>query len=563
MNRTTALTGELPFVVLIAAVLALPLSFLLLWVYRRAVLRSMRARSGPSVTGPVEATAPQASSLGFSFLEASGPLPVVPQIERLWRKAKHGPWQAAMVYAWAGGCYAVLMSLGWLIATRDNFGTVKFLWLFWNYLWPLVLTVNLVAGSTRRWKSYVVAAYFAVLAALGVIALLLSNKLTIRQLGVYFLVTNGPPTVLLLTFLARRIRAVGPLVLTFCVIAATGSVIGLGVVSRDQRLLRFVAQAGSRLRLSGVADFYLLIIVGFVIFGVLGWVALQLVRRRYEHKRISDQSLTIDSIWLLFGVVQSVGVVFEGWWWIFSGPVAFAAYKLVAGIGFQIASRSRAEDSPPPKLLLLRVFSLGRRSERLFDALSKHWLRVGSIRLIAGPDLATSTVEPHEFLDFLSGRLARRFIDGHQTLDLRLSEMDTRPDWDGRFRVTDFFCHDDTWRMAVVRLIGESSAVLMDLRGFSRENSGCRYEIAELLNVAPLPRLIFVIDGTTDVSLLEQVTRESWSRLRSSSPNRDRATAQVGLFRLTGFRSGELERLLHQLCAATVSEPAGGLSAAG
>jgi hypothetical protein len=39
-----------------------------------------------------------------------------------------------------------------------------------------------------------------------------------------------------------------------------------------------------------------------------------------------------------------------------------------------------------------------------------------------GPDLATTTVEPHEFLGFLSGKLARRFIDGPETLDLRLSE---------------------------------------------------------------------------------------------------------------------------------------------
>jgi hypothetical protein len=55
---------------------------------------------------------------------------------------------------------------------------------------------------------------------------------------------------------------------------------------------------------------------------------------------------------------------------------------------------------------------LGKVSQRLFDALDKHWRHVGSIQMIAGPDLATTTVEPHEFLDFLRGRLARRFIDG-------------------------------------------------------------------------------------------------------------------------------------------------------
>ena len=77
---------------------------------------------------------------------------------------------------------------------------------------------------------------------------------------------------------------------------------------------------------------------------------------------------------------------------------------------------------------------------------------MGQIRLIAGPDLATSTVEPHEFLDFLSGKLGRRFISGPETLARRLSETEQRRDFDGRYRVDDFFCHDDTWQMVLKRL---------------------------------------------------------------------------------------------------------------
>ena len=81
-----------------------------------------------------------------------------------------------------------------------------------------------------------------------------------------------------------------------------------------------------------------------------------------------------------------------------------------------------------PRLLLLRVFALGRRSESLYDSLGKSWRAVGSMQLIAGPDLATSTIEPHEFLDFVSGRLDRRFIDTGGSLDLRIDQMDLAPD---------------------------------------------------------------------------------------------------------------------------------------
>jgi hypothetical protein len=161
------------------------------------------------------------------------------------------------------------------------------------------------------------------------------------------------------------------------------------------------------------------------------------------------------------------------------------------------------------------VFSLGKRSERLFDALGKYWRHAGSIRLIAGPyDLATMTVEPHEFLDFLSRKLAHRFIDGPQTLDLRISEMDTERDQDGRFRVNDFFCYDDTWRMVLSRLSGESDAVHMDLRSFSPLNAGGAYEIEVLINVVRLDRVVFVIDATTDERFLRKTVQESWNRMK-------------------------------------------------
>jgi hypothetical protein len=61
------------------------------------------------------------------------------------------------------------------------------------------------------------------------------------------------------------------------------------------------------------------------------------------------------------------------------------------------------------------VFSLAKRSERLFDAFGAHWRYLGPIQLISGPDLATTTIEPHEFLEFLTGKLARRFIGNRET----------------------------------------------------------------------------------------------------------------------------------------------------
>src|SRR5262245_54598188 len=218
--------------------------------------------------------------------------------------------------------------------------------------------------------------------------------------------------------------------------------------------------------------------------------------------------------------------------------VAIAIYKVLTLSGFTLLRQPSWMPQSNLNLLLLRVFSLGKRSARLFDNFGKLWRYVGTVRLIAGPDLARSTVEPHEFLDFLRGKLSRRFISGPETLAQRLAEMDSNRDFDGRYRVADFYCHEDTWRMVFNRLARDSDAVLMDLRGFAASNSGVIFEINELLNFVPLDRVVFVIDGTTDESLLHNTVAKAWAALAVTSPNRTMSAPQVTLFRLTGKGEG-------------------------
>jgi hypothetical protein len=119
----------------------------------------------------------------------------------------------------------------------------------------------------------------------------------------------------------------------------------------------------------------------------------------------------------------------------------------------------------------------------------------------------------------------------------RLVETKQRRDFDGRYRVDDFFCHDDTWQMVLKRLARESDAVLMDLRGFLPGNLGCVFEINELLNVVSLDRVVFVIDDTTDFGFLQDILAQGWEALSVDSPNRSLAEPRVLLFRLTGERS--------------------------
>lgn len=302
-------------------------------------------------------------------------------------------------------------------------------------------------------------------------------------------------------------------------LSISGSIILLSMLQQDQAILLSVANIGFSLGLGANGLFWTLNLIGFIVFAVPGWYLLNWIRRQYRNKRANDRSLLLDSLWFLFGLSYAISLVFEGEIWIFSGLAAFAAYKLMVHSGFMIMERIRAF-APPARLLVLRVFSLGKRSESLFDAITRHWRYLGHVQLITGPDLATTTMDPDEFFDIMRGRLNNHFVDGPESLTSRVNEMDRYPDFDGRYRINEFFCYDNTWQMTLTRLVKESDVVLMDLRGFIPQNAGCTYEVRELVSSVPLNRVVMVIDGTTNHSFLEQMLHQAWAEMRPDSPNK-------------------------------------------
>jgi len=535
------LTGQLPFILLLATILALPISLGLLRLYRRAVVRSMRATAGTgSIAGGAPEPSPSPEGRGVAR-------PAAAAVEALLRG---GPWRAATVYGIASCAYAVVMVTGVLLSTRLEFFPVRVLFLLVSYAWPIVLTINLVAGTVPSVRTWVLGAYLAGLGFITLVAVVISPTFTIGQAVVFWLITNLPPTLAVWIVLARPVRAVGPLVLTFMVIAAAGANVALSVADADERILRRIVVVGQAVGLNATGMFIGLITVGAVVFGVGGWLALRWIGARYQKKRVSDQSITLDAIWLFFGLAHSIGLAFEGPAWILTGPAAFLAFRLSARAGFAVARRRAPVAGAGSRLLVLRVFALGRQGEHLFSRVTAHWRHVGSVQLIAGPDLAMTTVEPHEFLDFIHGRLARRFIDGEATFGRRLAEMDLGPDRDGRYRVNDFFCFDNAWRAVVSHLARSSDAVLVDLRGFSRQNAGVVFELNTLVDAVPLERVVMAVDDTTDAAFLQETIQKARDQMSGASPNRSANGTPHAIVRLPDRRLRELPLLLSALAKA-------------
>jgi hypothetical protein len=555
---TVALTGQLTFILVVSAVLALVASFLLLHFYRRAVIKSMRRRSRSEILEPKGFLPPEAehkpndTPLNFTFVTRDTPW-ANRDAATLYSAAKRRQWLIALVHTVAGCCFAAAMTAAFLTAGKMAFLPFRFMFLTWANAWPVLMAIDLAVGLSRRSKLAGALVYFLIGGVIGTILLAKNPGLPVGQLLYLWLELNAAPTILLLIFLNRRIRALGPLVLVFMILGVTGASFVVTLTGNNLKLLKAVSDFTYSIGLGALGTMVALHLIGFAAFAVVGWLILGLLRRLYEKKCASEQSITVDPMWLLFGIVNSIGLVFEGRLWIFSGLAAFTLYKLVAAGLFRALGIARRAQSNGRRLLFLRVFALGKRSESLYDTLGKSWRTVGSMQMIAGPDLATSTIEPHEFLDFVNGKLDRRFIDSGRTLDLRIDQMDLEPDGEGQFRVTEFFCHDDTWKLTLARLAGESDAVLMDLRGFSQQNAGCVFEIDEIFNRVPLERVVFAIDPTTDQTFMRQTMQHAWRQLRERSPNRRPGAGRVSLVQV--MRSDRIRDLLFSLCAAASVKP--------
>jgi hypothetical protein len=169
--------------------------------------------------------------------------------------------------------------------------------------------------------------------------------------------------------------------------------------------------------------------------------------------------------------------------------------------------------------------------------------------MITGPDVARSTVQPHQFLDFLSGKLTKHFMRDQASLERSLAERDHVQDPDGRFRINNFFCYADSWRSALPRLVEDGDAVLRDLRSFSETNTGCIHELRHLAQNVPFDRCLLIVDETTDEPFLERTLREAWEQLPPGSPNHSRSPDEATVHR---FESGTVafRRLLRRLCDA-------------
>jgi hypothetical protein len=164
------------------------------------------------------------------------------------------------------------------------------------------------------------------------------------------------------------------------------------------------------------------------------------------------------------------------------------------------------QGAPPVRtLLFLRAFGWRARTERLFDRVGARWRYRGPITMIAAPDVVARSIDPADLLGYVRGDVEQSFVRSDAELAARLAAIDRQRDPDGRFRINEFCCADNTWRATVVRLMECADVVLMDLRGVKQgDKAGCVFELEQLALRMPAARIVLVIDGETEVVALQR-----------------------------------------------------------
>jgi hypothetical protein len=517
--------GVLLGTLLVTIILTPILSLLVLWRYRRAVQRSMHltAPGGrPAIQSqwqppiptqwqsPIETQWPEVQ--GYAYPRPGGPSAPVVAVPAghpsrasdddsdgwmvVWKRLR----SICCVYVAAGVAYGLVAATVWLQAGQMEFGMRRLAIVAVVSAWPVVPTVLTVLAAGRRTMALVWGSYVLLIFLLSVRSGIERNAiLTLIVLMVVI------PAVLLLALSGRNLRAVGPFLAVPVFIAAAGFWIWAWLALP-------LVRAGATVTLAAVAVTVALLVVAPSGLAYLWWTA-----RRYARKQASDQMLLVSQWWFIVAGWESLLLLPAGGRWALAFWLAYVAFRLVIAIGLRL--RKQTVGSQPLRLLLLRVFGEQRRSEGLLRRLGASCRHLGPVQMIAGPDLVTAALEPHEFLDSLRRRLSRQFVSGADDLQQRLAQLDLQPDPDGRYRVNELFCHDDTWRPTVLALVHRSDCILLDLRGFTVARQGATYEIGQLVELVPLRRVLVLTDNSTDHNFLRTVLDTAWRSCGPESPN--------------------------------------------
>jgi hypothetical protein len=252
-----------------------------------------------------------------------------------------------------------------------------------------------------------------------------------------------------------------------------------------------------------------------------GWRTLMRLSATYAAKRFSDTQLAMGSYWALLTAFMLGSVLRDPTLFVLNPLRPELVCVLIVTLWLlwrwlqSVALRRTVRAAAPPRgaLLFLRVFKPSRRSEEFTDRFFAYWRFAAPVWMIAGPDLAGAYMEPSEFFAYLRGRLREHFVADPDEAPARVEALDNARDPDGRFRVNELLCSNHAWQPTVLQMVAHAGVVLLDLREYTRQREGARFELTEVLRRAPLTKVLLLIHEKDDVTRLTAEVESIWSEV--------------------------------------------------
>lgn len=458
--------------------LTLLLSFVIRKRYRRGIVRAMMQASVAKETDfPVPAAArPNSTAVDFDMAETG-----------LGRSVR--PWLGARYLA-AGLAYAVVLTVLMFLIEGIAFLPVRTTVVILSFATAAVMMGLLAAGLRWFWVLlffvfWVWALYQIAPESNNIIALLAMPGMAVALiLANPFMRTTTVPIYLI------SVAVLIPLLFILDVMLA------VLVSGPFDPLFAWLPPSAIMALNAGVTLVLLLglgIVFGLLVVRFVGWLT----------EGSSEFMMQNDALWMF----QTIWMIGLGWG--INGPIvliyllAFVAYRLVLRL------LGGAPAGQPELLLLLRVFGNRGSQQTLSRGILTDWRKRGPVMLIGADDLATETLDAWELAAFLNRRLDRLFVNTPDDLERALARADTRLG-DGLYPMQDYYCRDNSWRPTIKTLISKAGRVLLDLRGFSKDNLGVQFEIEQLAERVRSDALTVLYDETTDIALAQDLFRKAW-----------------------------------------------------
>jgi tetratricopeptide (TPR) repeat protein len=291
--------------------LTLLLGLVLLARYRRVVARWMNAAATATgteaaITAPVQVQ-PSAEREPLSMAtvdtrrcerRVGRPSQFIGTVNRAARRA-------AWTYGAASLGLALVGAVLWLTLGGVDLTQGRVFLVTWTYGWPVVLTLGLLWGPDRRRLGLLLAGYFGALlafsayVAFGPTPPTEAYGITVPPFFQPLLLWAGHalPTAFLLLFLNRSIRAIGPVLLVFMIAVFLGAQSGI-ILQSSYGVMLWIARTMGGMEIPVSMQLAAIPAAGMLLMAPVGWWSIRWIRRRFEAKRLADQTLVFDSIWL-------------------------------------------------------------------------------------------------------------------------------------------------------------------------------------------------------------------------------------------------------------------------